>query len=253
MSTLAIIAARQGSSRLAGKTLMSVAGKPMLERMVERIRLAPSIDSIIVATTTLAEDDELEAFCGTLEIGCYRGAVHDVLGRIAAAVRETEADTVVELLGDNPLVHADLVEDVLALYRRSGADYAVNLTNEYPKADPSLLRFPIGVRAQAFSRATLDRCEADGRSDDHREHPTSYIGENPEIFKIEYLEAKGRWAPLNRPELTFAVNVRANLELVDKIFNIGLARDGNFSMAEAIEIYDANPALAALVGNDAVV
>jgi spore coat polysaccharide biosynthesis protein SpsF len=230
---------------------MSVAGKPMLERMVDRIRPAPSIDSIVVATTTLPEDDELEAFCDHLGIGCYRGSVHDVLGRIASAVRETDADTIVELLGDNPLVHSDLIEDVITLYQDSGADYAVNLTNEYPKADPSLLRFPIGVRAQAFSRETLDRCEAAARSDDHREHSTSYISENPEIFKIVYLEANDRWAALNRPELTFAVNVRANLELVHRLFKVGLARDENFSMADAIEIFDADPALAALVGNDA--
>jgi spore coat polysaccharide biosynthesis protein SpsF len=251
MNIVAIIAARQGSSRLPGKTLMPVAGKPMLERMVERIRCAPSIDSILVATTTLPEDDELEAFCDTLGISCFRGSENDVLGRIVAAVNETDADTIVELLGDNPLVDGELIEDVIDLYRTSGADYAVNLTNEYPKADPNLLRFPIGVRAQAFSRATLDRCDADGRSADHREHSTSYIGEHPEIFKIEYLEARDKWGALNRPELTFAVNVAANLELINRIFTIGLQVNPNFSMADTINIFDADPDLAALVGNEA--
>lgn len=225
----------------------------MLERMVERIREAPSINEIVVATTTLPEDDELEDFCGAIGIGCYRGSAHDVLGRIWAAVQETESDTVVELLGDNPLIDAALIEDVVTLYQSKNCDYAVNVTNEYPKADAALRRFPIGVRAQAFSRTTLDRCEQSARSDEHREHSTSYIGEHPEIFKIEYLEATDRWASLNRPELTFAVNVRANLSLIDKIFTVGLAKDANFSMIEAMAIFDSDPSLAALVGNDALI
>ena len=103
MKNVALIAVRLSSSRLPRKAVKPILGRPMIARMVERVQAAPSIDEIVIATSTHEEDDDLERLTRELGIGCYRGSLDDVLGRIHAAAEASGADRVIELLGDNPL------------------------------------------------------------------------------------------------------------------------------------------------------
>lgn len=138
-----------------------------------------------------------------------------------------------QLLGDNPLVHANLIDDVIEFYRLHDLDYAVSVTIEHPYALPGLARFPIGIRVEVCSRQVFDRCEKEASIPYHREHSASYIYEHPEIFKIGYFEAKGKWAELNRPEVTFAVNYRQNFELLSYIFEKCYSVGLNFTLQAA--------------------
>lgn len=248
MRIAAIIAARMESSRLPGKVLMPIKGKPMLEHMIERIQHSSHVNEIVIATTHLPSDQPLADLAEKLGIGCFRGSVDDVLGRLHAAADSVNPDLVVELLGDNPLVHSDLIDDVIDFYRSGDFDYATSVTTEYPNAGPEVAKFPIGVRVQVYTPDVLSRCEDLARTSYNREHATTYIAEHPEVFKLGYLEAKDRWFELNRPDLTFAVNYRENFELVERLFEVCSAEDANFSLMTALKAFDARPELVAKMG-----
>ena len=249
MKITAIIAARMGSSRLPGKSLMPILGKPMLERMIERVRHSCHIDEIILATTKLSNDDQLENFADEIGVGCFRGSVDDVLGRINQAVATSRADLAVELLGDNPLVHADLIDDVIDFYLENQYDYCVSATSEHPHAGNDIYKFPIGIRVEVFNPDVLNKCGKLAVDAYHRENTTSFIYHSPEIFSTGYFEARGKWLPLNRPEVTFAVNYQENYDLVARIFEKCYPVDANFSLFTMMETFDSLPELWNLMGS----
>lgn len=246
----ALLAARMGSSRFQGKTLADLHGQPMLKRLVERIRQSRYVDDVVVATTELEEDGAIEDWCEKNSVGCFRGSASDVLGRLNSAVVRFNLSTVVEVLGDNPLVHSAMIDASVELFFRDRLDYVATLTNEYPKAAPELRKFPIGVRVQVLSADTFKRCAALAILNNHREHATSFIAEHPDVFKTGFVEAKDAFAACYRPELTFAVNFKKNMELIRNIFREGYDRNPCFGVEEAIGLYDANPEWHRLMGND---
>lgn len=248
MNVTALIAARMGSSRFPGKTLADLHGKPMLQRMVERIRAARGVDNIVLATTDLAGDDTLAQWAELVGIRCFRGSATDVLGRLHAAAEAYQMETIVEMLGDNPLVHSSLIEAALACYCGGGLDYVATVTNEYPMAPSELRRFPIGIRVQVFGIETIRRCAELAYAPENREHATSFIASHPDRFSTAFVDATGEFANLHRPELTFAVNHRQNLELIRAIFARCYDTDNNFSISTAIATFDADPMLASLMG-----
>ena len=220
----------------------------MLEHLVDRVRACDAIENIVVATTNSTEDDILEKWCSEVGLWCYRGSPNDVLGRLCGAAETFEADLIVEVLGDNPLVHADLVGACLKRYAKTACDYVATVTNEYPCAPAKLKRFPIGIRVQVFPRNILSRCEKLARNPRFREHATSFIAENPDKFNTEFVEANGAFSYLNRPDLTFAVNYRENLALIRRIFETCFPIDQNFSIEMAISAFDSDNTLHALMG-----
>lgn len=244
----ALIAARMASSRLPGKTLMPVLGKPMIERMVERIRRCKRIGQVVLATSDAAEEDPLAEWAAGADVRCFRGSPDDVLGRLRGAAETFNAHLIVEILGDNPLVHVQLIDACLDRFANGDVNYVANVTNEYPKADPALKRFPIGVRIQVFTLDTLRRCEDLAKAPENREHATSFIAQHPEIFRSAFVEAAGPWATMHRPELTFAVNYRENLELIRRLFERCHPANSDFTLPDAIAAFDADPALNALMG-----
>ena len=247
MEIVALIAVRMGSSRLPGKALLHIAGEPMLARMIERVRAARLLSRIVLATTDRPEDDAIAALAVDVGVECYRGSADDVLGRLHGAAAAARADVVVELLGDNPLVHGELIDDTISFYLAHDYDYVATVTREHRHAEPALAKFPIGVRVEVLSRAALDRCESLARDAASREHATSFIHDNPALFRLGYFAATGRWAAANRPELTFAVNYREHLEMIRTIFERCHGAERLFSLQEAIRVLDASPDLALLM------
>jgi spore coat polysaccharide biosynthesis protein SpsF len=237
-----------GSSRFPGKSVEPLLGRPMLERMIERVKHSRCIDGIVVATTDLPEDDVIESLAERIGVGSFRGSAHDVLGRLAEAARCHSAGLVVVLLGDNPLVHAELIDDVVAFHNRGRFDYAATATTEHPYAGAGARRFPIGVRVEVFARAVLDRCARLASEPRHREHSTSFIYGHPELFRLGYFEADGNWSEVNRPELTFAVNYPENHELIQRIFERCYPTNPNFPLSEVVNVFDSDPTLACLMG-----
>ena len=245
-----LIAARMGSSRFPGKTLSQLNGSPMIARLIDRIKQSKNYSGIVIATTKNPEDDPLQAWCEENNIECFRGSSDDVLGRLYNAAKYHNINTIIEILGDNPLVHSSLIDSCLDIFFNGEYDYVATLTKEYPKALKTLKMFPIGVRVQVMKFETLKRCEKEATLPKYREHATSYIAENPDKFKTGFLDASGKYQYCSRPELTFAVNLRKNFQLISNIDSYCSKKKENFNIEDAINAYDLHPEWWDLMGND---
>ncbi|WP_291008028.1 glycosyltransferase family protein [Ferrovibrio sp.] len=178
---LAIIQARMTSSRLPGKVLMDLAGKPALQRMIERVRPARLLDGIVVATTSLVSDDPVAELCANLDVPCFRGDEQDVLGRYAGAARAFDADPVLRLTADCPMHDPGVIDAAIALFRNSGCDYASNAVKR---------TFPDGLDVEVMSLAALERSDREARHPLLREHVTLYIrGTRPDYGAGDFSRA----------------------------------------------------------------
>ena len=127
MKIVAIIQARMSSSRLPGKVLLDIAGQPMLAHVVERTRLAKTVGLVVVATTTDPADDAIEIFCKESGYPCYRGNLYDVLDRYYQAARFYQAEVIVRITSDCPLIDPEVVDKTVGEFLRDGnADFAAN-------------------------------------------------------------------------------------------------------------------------------
>ncbi|MHA1535956.1 MAG: aminotransferase class III-fold pyridoxal phosphate-dependent enzyme, partial [Alphaproteobacteria bacterium] len=175
---VAIVQARMSSSRLPGKVMKMLGGKPVLAWVLDAARVVPGISSIIVATSDDASDDAIAEWCAGHETNCYRGSLDDVLGRMTGAAIEAEADLVMRLTGDCPLLDPQICGGVLLLQRRSGCDYASNVL---PNS------FPDGLDCEVVTRAALEAANADARKASDREHVTPFIFNRRRRFSIRTL------------------------------------------------------------------
>jgi spore coat polysaccharide biosynthesis protein SpsF len=198
----AIVQARMGSTRLPSKTLADVAGKTLLERVIDRAHVIPRVEQVILATTELPEDDVLLTIAERCGVGVFRGSVDDVLLRFAGAAATADASVVVRITADDPFKDPKVCGLVLDEYlkRVPNIDYVSNTL------EPT---WPEGLDVEVFSREALDKASAEAKLQSEREHVTPYIYKNPQIFRIlevrhtENLSAM-RWT-LDYPEdLDFA-------------------------------------------------
>ena len=170
------------SSRLPGKILMDVAGRPMLARQIERLRMCRSCDRLVVATTTNPTDDPVAKLAEDLNVSLFRGSEHDVLARYLGAVRAFDAEVVVRLTADCPLIDpqiADRVVDAL-LVSEGGCDYASNVVRR---------TYPRGLDTEVLHRDTLERLTRLAVSQPAREHVTYFITtERPDLFVVRGVE-----------------------------------------------------------------
>ena len=239
MSTGAFIVARLSSTRLPAKNIMQIIDKPMIELMVERVQASQSVDRVVIATSDLPSDDPLEQVAAKLGIGCYRGPLDNVMERICGAAKAFDCETIVELLGDNPLVHSDLIDEVIGLYQEKNLDYAVSITKEYQNVDPALRLFSLGLRVQVYSRDAAERyADYPEYAEDESRGYSAYMFEHPEVFKTGCIEAAGKWQYMNRPELNFAVNYKKNFEASRIFFETLYPADRNFSLAQVYDLLD---------------
>src|SRR5436853_2653942 len=123
--TVAIIQARMGSSRLPGKVMMKIGGRPLLVYLVERISKARTLDSIVVATTTNPRDNVIIEECERRGIPNFRGSEEDVLSRYVSAARACEADIIVRVTADNPFTDPNSINRVVDAIGSNGAGYAI--------------------------------------------------------------------------------------------------------------------------------
>lgn len=176
MTTVAIIQARMGSSRLPGKVLEMFAGKTALEHCVDRTRACPAIDEVIVATTTESRDDVLVEACRRKGWRWARGSEHDVLDRYYQAASELGPTDVVRITSDCPLTDPEVLGELIARYRGGEVDYA---STSLPTPT-----FPIGISAEVMRFAALERAWREDANPAWREHVTPYLYRHPETFRL---------------------------------------------------------------------
>lgn len=226
MRTVAIVQARTGSTRLPGKVLLPLLGRPVLEHVVRRVRRARTLDDVVVATTTTDADDRIEELAHLNGWPVVRGSEQDLLDRYLLAARTFRADRVVRITSDCPLIDPDLVDDVVAALDASGADYA---SNTLPPRT-----YPRGLDVEAVTTSAL---EIAGREDDDpasREHATPYVYRHPERFQLRRVagtrDLSGHRWTLDTPE---------DLALIGRIFE-ALGRD-DFAWTDALAVVEQHP------------
>jgi spore coat polysaccharide biosynthesis protein SpsF (cytidylyltransferase family) len=167
LNTAIIVQARAGSTRLPGKVLMPLGGRPVLEHVLSRLRNVRNAQTICVATTTSRQDDPVADVTDRMQVALHRGSEADVLGRYHGAAAMTEADVIVRITSDCPLVDHSVVERLIALREESAADYASNGLRH--------IDWPHGLDCEVFTRHMLENAIVSTKDPYDREHVTPWI------------------------------------------------------------------------------
>jgi glutamate-1-semialdehyde aminotransferase/spore coat polysaccharide biosynthesis protein SpsF (cytidylyltransferase family) len=178
MRTIAVVQARMGSSRLAGKVLRTLGGVPVLTRVVEAARTSRLCDEVVVATSFDPRDRVILDWCATAGVASYAGSENDVLQRILEAAEEQHAAIVVRLTADCPFIDPALIDQTIWLMTSSGADYASNTPP---------WTWPDGLDVEAFTIQALRQAELEADLPSQREHVTRWIRANRSRFAVRSL------------------------------------------------------------------
>jgi spore coat polysaccharide biosynthesis protein SpsF (cytidylyltransferase family) len=201
----AIIQARMGSTRLPGKVLADLAGKPLLWHIVQRLKRSEEVDSVIVATTFQPEDSAIENFCQEEGIPCFRGSEEDVLNRYIMSAETHGVDTVVRVCSDSPLVDPFSVDKMIQLYRKENADLVT--------ANPERTSLLDGFEVTSLSFLKLLESKATKRY--HREHVTYLAKEDPSLGKLLFYDPPKELA---HRDIRITVDTEKDLQFIREVY-----------------------------------
>lgn len=225
-----------GSSRLPGKVLSDVAGRPALTRLVERLRAVDGLDDIVLATTTSPADDVLESWAAEAGVACYRGSEVDVLARVVGAQASVGGELVVEITGDCTLLPPDVVELGIATFLANDADVVSNCG--------PCQTFPMGADVQVFPLALLQDVAENVADPAVREHVSLFFYENPERYRLLNIVAPMAW---RYPNWRLQLDYPEDLCLIEAVYRELEPEYGPvFGLAPIVELLSARPDLVAL-------
>ena len=230
----AIIQARMASTRLPGKVLADIGGKPMIQRVIDRVKAAKLLDHVILATTVHETDAPLVDLSAALGVETFRGSVDDVLDRYYRAALFAKVDIVVRITGDCPLMDPPLIDRTVEGFLEGDCDYA---STSYPAAT-----FPDGLDIEVFPVEVLEQAWREASLSSEREHVTPYIWKNPELFRLKSIVnscdlSAMRWTVDEENDLRFARQVFQHLD------------DGTgriFGMNDVLDLLDLHPEIGRL-------
>lgn len=229
MNKVIVLQARLNSSRLPGKVLLPLAGKPVLWHILERLKRPWTVDRICVATTTDTSDDELVAFLDDYGVEVVRGSEDDVLARYIQAAFATDAEIIVRATGDNPLLHPESLDDVVAyLEANPDCDYV------------SQRELPLGAMLEAFTRRTLEKLDYVSKDAIYREHVTFYLHDKRGHHGFNMADLSVESA-LRRPNLRLTMDTMEDYELISRIYDELYTEGEIIELSKVIEYLDANP------------
>ncbi|MBU3831965.1 MAG: NTP transferase domain-containing protein, partial [Candidatus Desulfovibrio faecigallinarum] len=197
MSTVAIIQARVGSSRLPMKSLLCLRGHALIDWVVNRVSEAARLDGVVVAMPDTERDNVLQAHLDDWGVAVVRGSEQDVLSRFLLAARETHADRIVRICADNPFVWGEAIDRLVDFYNASNLDYAYN---HIPRNN----LWPDGLGAEILSRDLLEDIGKKADQPSQREHCLNYIWDNRDRFSIGTFDPEEGW--LKRPEVKLDID-----------------------------------------------
>lgn len=226
---VAIIQARLGSSRLPRKVLLPLAGKTVLQCVIERVRRSRLINEVIVATTIAKEDLEVVKLCADLSVRVFCGSCDDVLDRYYQAARLIRPEHIVRITSDCPLIDPLVIDSIIQEHLLHSGDYTSNTIKE---------TYPDGQDAEVFTLEALKKTWQNAKLSSEREHVTPYMRKYPNIFKlynVEYKEdlSQKRWT-IDNPE---------DYDFITAIYN-GLNNQGFiFTMHDILLFLKDNPGI----------
>ena len=227
MRTVAIIQARMGSTRLPGKVLMDLEGTTILDRVITRAQRSKKLSEVVVATTDLPEDDAIVDECVRLGVRCFRGSSDDVLDRYYQAAKWVEADAIVRITSDCPLIDPAVIDELFYYGGESGGvDYISNIYLERT--------YPRGLDVELFGRSALERAWNEATDPAEREHVTLHLYRNPDKFMCG-----GAFRDESLAHHRWTVDTPEDLELVRKIYH-ALGRD-DFGLKDVLGLLELHP------------
>lgn len=229
MKASIILQARTGSTRLPRKVLRIILGKTILEHLIIRLKAAKMIDDIIVATTDAKEDGEIVAIAEKLRVKSYQGSVNDVLDRFYQAAKQFGLQHIARITADCPLMDPAVIDEGVAEYFSSGADYCSNVLKR---------TFPDGEDAEVFSFTALERAWKEARLSYDREHVTTYIRKHPEKFKLADFKND-----LNIADKRWTLDKEEDFIFIERVYDALYAKNPCFAMRDILDFLKNNPKL----------
>ncbi len=225
MKIVAIVQARMGSSRLPGKVLKTIVNKPMIELLLTRLSQSRELDEIVVATSEHPQNDELQSIVEFLGYRCTIGSEKNVLNRFYEAAKTTNADIVVRITGDCPLVDPSLVDRCIQCYKDLKVDYFSN-TNP--------VSYPDGMDIEVISFASIERANNEAVLDYDREHVTPYILNSESFLKSSMQHSE------DLSNLRWTVDEYEDLAVVTKVFE-HFSPNIHFNWKQVLELQKQSP------------
>lgn len=224
MTTAIIVQARQTSTRLPGKVMATVMGRPLLAYLIERLQRVKLADVLVIATTTNAVDDPIAELAALRDCHVTRGSELDVLDRYWQAARETDADVIVRVTADCPLIDPAPVDQCIARFLQGDADYLAYMG----AAD--------GMGFETFNRRVLETMAWEAHEPEAREHVTWAIYTHPERWRLVGVEA-----PVDRAHVRWTVDTPEDLELVRRILTALYPTNPDFNTEDIAAVVAQHP------------
>ena len=229
MNNVAIIQARMGSSRLPGKVLKEIVGKPMLWHIINRMKDSKYINDIMVAATMDEKDDPITDFTKKVNVKIYRGSENDIVDRYYRCAKNHHADTIVRIWGDCPLIDPKIVDKTMEEFFNNEADYANNFK------PPT---FPFGMNVEVYSFEAMERIWNDTNDPFFREYPCEYIYRNQNSFKTVFVKNE-----MDLSYLHLTVDYIEDFIFVTSIYEKLYEENKGFDLSEIMKVIEDNPEL----------
>ena len=229
--TVASIQVRMGSTRLPGKVMSDLMGKPVLGRLVERVQRSKLIDEIVVSTSINPLDDTIETWCHRNGINVFRGSEDDVLQRILGAMEHYQGDQGVTLFGDCPCVDPEIIDSTIETYLTAEGKY------DYVGNDLKTT-FPPGLEVEVYSVAALKDAHTRSKEPNVKEHGTLFIRQHPELYNLLNIEAPD---DLYYPEMEIELDTAEDFQVIETIYrHFFSSGNEHFNAREIVQFMLAN-------------
>ena len=233
VSVTAIIQARMGSTRFPGKSLRPIAGLPLLEHIIIRLKQVPEIDLILLAIPEKESESPLIELAHELKIPVFQGSEEDVLDRFVKAGESVQTEQVIRVCGDNPLIDIPLLRSLIKSHLLDKADYTL------PQGP-----VPLGSSCEVVRFEALKKVNALAESSMYREHVTTWFHEHPSSFKVKHVRPPDY---LRDHDFRLTVDTDQDFQIMDELFkNLPHSPDSPLALNTVIDYLIAHPKTAAL-------
>lgn len=218
---LAIIQARMSSSRLPGKMMMKLGGRPMLAWVCDRVHQATAVNRVLVATSNTSSDDPIQEYCTANNIATFRGSLEDVAGRFLAAVEDVGASAFIRISGDSPLIDPEIIDIGIDQFNCGEYDLATNVQQRtFPKGQSVEV-----ISTNAFKRICSNKCSAADR-----EHVTKLFYAKDSEFRIKNFSSN-----FNAGDIQLSVDTMQDFQLIEKIISLSKGMPGGWRELLSLE------------------
>ncbi|HQY19732.1 MAG TPA: glycosyltransferase family protein [Ignavibacteria bacterium] len=237
---VASIEARMTSSRLPGKVLMEINGKPVLEILIDRLKRSKYINEIVIATSSNDADDRIEELGKELNVAVFRGSEDDVLGRVVGAVETLKGDIIVEITGDCPLMDPEVMDSVIEEYIENYPEYDYVTNIGY--VENEVREIPIGMDIRVFTFKDLKYISEITDDPEDREHVSLYFfrtGKNK--YKLFNIKTPDKWK--RNYSVRLALDTKEDFQFIEKIYTELNKINKEFGLEDILNFLDENKEL----------